>query len=129
LNDENKENFPEDKKAFSFSLKMDLSIALIIWLVIVIVVYLIARMNNRTVWSSIVLGILIAAIVLAIIRPITVTEMIVNGSNIPSTLYWLIMFLTPLIIIIYVISKAVTDIDQKKLMTRTETTKVKAVSY
>lgn len=108
---------------------MDLSIALIIWLVIVIVVYLIARMNNRTVWSSIVLGILIAAIVLAIIRPITVTEMIVNGSNIPSTLYWLIMFLTPLIIIIYVISKAVTDIDQKKLMTRTETTKVKAVSY
>jgi len=88
---------------------MKLLSALVIWLIIVILVYIIARNFRIQPWSAFILAILIGAIVLGILVPITSFNMFNMNGDISTGLYTIIMFLTPLLVLVYVITKAVTD--------------------
>lgn len=93
---------------------MDLGWALLIWLVIAIIVFLVARRYHIRAWSAVALALLIATIVLAIIRPANTVAWNGNQSAGLAGLYWLIMFLVPLILIVYIVSKSVTDVDRNE---------------
>jgi drug/metabolite transporter (DMT)-like permease len=88
---------------------IDLIWALIIWLIVVIIIYFIAKKNRVRTWSALILSLLVGGIVLALLRPPN-SNMRIDSDNITSTLYALIMFLTPLLIIIYAVTMAVRDI-------------------
>ena len=88
---------------------MDLGWALLIWLVVAVIVFVIARNYKIRAWSAFALALLVASIVLGIVRPANTVAWGANQNAGLAGLYWLIMFLTPLILIIYIVSKAVTD--------------------
>jgi hypothetical protein len=89
---------------------MDLSWALVIWLIVVILVFILARYFQIRFWSALVLALIVGAIVLGIITPVNNLIASLTNKGFVSSLYALIMFLTPLIILIYAVAKAVTDI-------------------
>lgn len=88
---------------------MNVGASLLIWLIILAAVYFLARYWHIKQFSSVVLAILVAAIVLSIVKPANQVSMTLGSSNFADSLYWLIMFLSPIIILIYVVAKAVTD--------------------
>lgn len=89
---------------------MDLSWALIIWLIVVILVFILARNFRIRFWSALVLALIVGAIVLGIITPVNNLITSLTNRGFTTSLYALIMFLTPLIVLIYAVSKAVTDV-------------------
>jgi hypothetical protein len=91
---------------------MNLGLALFIWLIIVLVVFFLAKRYHIATFSAIILALLIGAIVLGIIRPVTTVDMVMNGLSGLNAVYYLIMGLTSLLILIYVVWKAVTDVQQ-----------------
>ena len=93
---------------------MNLTWSLILWLIVVIIVYLIAKNYHIQTFSAIVLALLIGAIVLGIIKPITTVDMLLNMAGLNS-IYYLIMAGTSLILLIYVVWKAVTDISTPEI--------------
>jgi ABC-type uncharacterized transport system permease subunit len=86
---------------------MELWVALLIWLIVFIVIFVVAKKYRVTTWSSIALATLISVLILGLLRPPN-TLIMAQGSNWGS-IYWLIMFIAPILIIIYTISKAITD--------------------
>ena len=88
---------------------MELGWALLIWLVVAILVFIIARNYRIRIWSAIVLALVIATIVLGIIRPPNTLAWRIDQANGLAGLYWLIMFIVPLVVLVYVVGKAVTD--------------------
>ena len=88
---------------------MELGWALLIWLVVGLIVFFAARYYRITLWSSFVLALLVAGIVLAIVYPVTGMPAGLTGGSGLQTLYWLILFLSSLIFVIYIVHKAVTD--------------------
>lgn len=92
---------------------MDLFWSLVIYVVIFIVVFWIARSNRIRIWSAFIIALLIAGIILGIIHPAMTTEMTFNGSNLSSTLYWLILFATTILIPIYVVTMALGDKERR----------------
>lgn len=91
---------------------MDLGWSLLIWLAAAIIVFILARRYGIRAWSAFALAILVAAIFLGIFRPANTVAWGANQAGL-SGLYWLIMFLTPLLLIIYIVSKAVTDTPER----------------
>lgn len=88
---------------------MELGWALLIWLIIAILLFVIARNYRIRIWSALVLSLVIATIILGIVRPPNTLAWNLHQSNGFAGLYWLIMFIVPLIILIYVIGKSLTD--------------------
>lgn len=88
---------------------MDIVWALIIWLIVVIVIYFLARYFQIGVWSSIFLAITIGFIFLMIARPVNTVAWGMNANNGAAAIYWLITVLSPLLIVIYGFTKALTD--------------------
>lgn len=88
---------------------MELSIALFIAILIVALVFLTARVGNVRIFSAIILGLLVGYLALITLRPWSSVEGFVDGGNGDVLLYLLISFLVPLIIIVYVIYKALQD--------------------
>jgi len=70
---------------------------------------LIAQKQNILIFSSIVLSLLIAQIVLSVVRPITSVSAFASENQTAVALYMAVQFLTPLIVVIYVFIKASTD--------------------
>lgn len=89
---------------------MELSWALVIWLIVVILVFLLARYFRIRFWSALVLALIVGAIVLGIITPVNNLIASLTNKGFTTSLYALIMFLTPLIVLIYAVAKAVTDV-------------------
>jgi len=92
---------------------MDLGIALLIWLIIVILTFIFARYFRIRFWGALVLALIVGGIVLGIITPINNIATIFASKDLKTSLYGLIMFLTPLIVLIYAIYKAVTDLQPR----------------
>lgn len=89
---------------------MDLQWALLIWLIVVILVFILARSFRIRFWSALLLALIIGAIILGIITPVNNLIASLTNRSLATTIYALIMFLTPLIVLIYVVAKAVTDV-------------------
>lgn len=87
---------------------METWVALIAWLVIFILVLLVSRHYRISTWSAIALATLIALIVMSIVKPPTELD-IRTGMNGWGALYWLVMFLSPILLVIYIISAAIKD--------------------
>ena len=94
---------------------MELGWALLIWLIVLLLVFFIARRYRIRMWSAATLAVLIAAIVLTILRPPNTLPWGLNQSNGLAGLYFLIMFITPLWITIYVVARSVTDVEPEGL--------------
>jgi hypothetical protein len=88
---------------------MNLVTALIIYAIVFAITYLIAQKQKIVIFSSIVLSLLIAQIVLSVIRPITSVSAFASENQTAVALYMAVQFLTPLIVVIYVFIKASTD--------------------
>lgn len=87
---------------------MDLGISLILYVVVVILTFLLARSAGIRVWSAIILALIVGQIILALIKPFGTIEGFLTGNTL-SSLYVLIMAITPILVIIYVFTKALTD--------------------
>ena len=94
---------------------MELGWALLIWLVVALIVFFAARYYRIAMWSAFVLALLVAGIVLAIVYPVTGMPTGLTGGNGLQSVYWLILFLSSLIFVIYIVQKAVTDRDVLRL--------------
>lgn len=92
---------------------IDLFWSLVIFVVVFIVIFWIARSNKIRTWSAFIFALLISSIILGIIRPAMTTEIVFNGSNLSSSLYWLIMFFTGILIPIYIVTMAINDKENK----------------
>jgi hypothetical protein len=101
------------KKIFSYvnrkDRQMELFISLLIWLITVIVVFFIARRYQIRVWSALILAILIGSLILGLLAPITTIPTLFTNGTLATGIYALIMFLTPILLLIYIIGKAVSD--------------------
>ncbi len=87
---------------------------LIIYLILIIVLFLLFRYGLLiTWWSALVLALLIGLIYLSIISPISSINKIMGKSN-AFAIYCLIIIVSLLIIIFYLITKAVLDFDYVK---------------
>ena len=88
---------------------MEIVWALILWLIAVIIVYFLARHFQIGTWSAIFLAITVGFIVLMIARPANTVNWGMNNNSGAAAIYWLITVLSPLIIVIYGFTKALTD--------------------
>ena len=80
---------------------MDLSICLIIYVLIVLLITLIMYKTKHTIWASLLYGFSIGLILLLIIEPPSSIDPYSTGIESTSTLYIMIMLLTPIYIAIY----------------------------
>ena len=87
---------------------MDLTIALVLWLIAFVIVFFVARRYNVRMFSAITLALLIAIIVLSIAKPFNQLPMNMS-SGLTNSLYWLILFISPLVFTVYIVWSAVTD--------------------
>lgn len=91
---------------------MDIELALLVYLIIVVIVYFLSRTFLRiTIWSSIVLSLVIGAIFLAALCPISSVDKVLEHSNL-LTLYAIIHMFTVLIALFYILERALRDVDQ-----------------
>lgn len=99
--------------------------ALIIWAVVTIIIFAIARAYRIRVWSSIILSLVISTTVLMSIHRPDAMRIGLNQQSGLEGLYSLIMFIVPLIMLIYVIGKSVTDQeDMEVAVSRRKVTRV-----
>ena len=87
---------------------MDILVALIIYIIVIIIVYLLARFYHVSVWSSFVLAFLFGLIVLSAIKPYSELYESTTAKEY-SIIYGLIWLATIILIIIYVIERAIND--------------------
>lgn len=88
---------------------MEIVWALVLWVIAVIIVYFLARHFQIATWSAIFLAITVGFIVLMIARPANTVNWGVNANSGAAALYWLITVLSPLLIVVYGFTKALTD--------------------
>lgn len=88
---------------------MDVSIALLIWLIVAVIVFFLSRRWQIALWSSFALAVLVAWIVLMLIKPANTVPMGVSTQSGFAGIYWIISVVSPIIIIIYALSKMLTD--------------------
>ena len=95
-----------------FILIMDLELALLVYLILVIIVYFLSRNFLRiTIWSSIVLSLVIGVIFLSALCPISSVEKVMEQS-VALSLYIVIVVFTILLAIFYILERALRDIDR-----------------
>lgn len=91
---------------------MDLELALLVYLILVIIIYFLSRSFLRiTIWSSIVLSLVIGAIFLAVLCPISSIDKVMDHSNL-LTLYGIIIIFTILVALFYILERAIRDVDR-----------------
>lgn len=88
---------------------MDISWSLLLWVVILIVVYFLAKRAQIATWSAFSLAVLVSWIVLMIARPANTVQWGMGSQSGLSSIYWLISVLSPIIIVVYALSKMLTD--------------------
>jgi len=88
---------------------MQLTNALIIYLIVVVLTYIIAKSQSIALFSSVVLALLVGQIILSIVRPITSVATFASENQTAVAIYMGVMFLTPLVLVIYVFVKASAD--------------------
>ena len=87
---------------------MDLSVALIIYFVVLLVVYLVARSASVRLWSSIILALVVGLAVLLLLQPLGTITTAINPSF-TTTIYLGILIATPILALIYIFCKALSD--------------------
>ncbi len=94
---------------------MELLTALIVYLIIIVLIYYLARaFLHITIWSSLVLSLVIGLIFLSAICPISSVERVMDKSTL-VTIYTFIYVITSLLALFYIIERALRDLDMKKL--------------
>ena len=92
---------------------MELSTALIVYVIIVAVVYFLLRTFLRvTVWSSLVLSLVVGLIFLSALCPISAVDKVMEKSTL-LTVYTIIYIATTLLALFYIIERAFRDIDPR----------------
>jgi len=89
---------------------MELQIALILYAIIVLTVFWLARYSGITMWSALVLSLLIGIIALSAMCPISSVERVFRGDPLFG-FYALIQLTTTLIILWYILDKSLRDRD------------------
>ena len=94
---------------------MDLELALLVYLILVIVVYFLSRSFLRiTIWSSIVLSLLIGVIFLSALCPTSSFDKVMDQS-VAMSIYMVIVTFTILLSIFYILERALRDIDRSSV--------------
>ena len=94
---------------------MELLTALIVYLIIVILIYYLARTFLLiTIWSSLVLSLVIGLIFISALCPISSVERVMHRSWL-VTIYTFIYVVTSLLALFYIIERSLKDVDKKKL--------------
>lgn len=92
---------------------MELSTALILYVVIVAAIYFLLRTFLRvTIWSSLVLSLVIGLIFLSALCPISSVDRVMEKSTL-LTVYTIIYIVTTLLALFYIIERAFRDIDPR----------------
>jgi len=93
---------------------MELSVSLIAYVIVVILIFSILKFYmNITIWSSFVFAILVGLILLSVLCPISSVDRVIEKSTL-LTAYMFIYFVTVLVIIFYVVDKALRDVSDTK---------------
>ena len=91
---------------------MDPLIALIIYLIAVLITFFLAKNAGIQTWSAFILALVVGAILLAILAPFSIADTFAAGpvQAVSSTLLYLFVgVITTILILIYVIQKALQD--------------------
>lgn len=94
---------------------MDLSVCLTIYLLTVIIITLIMYRTYHTIWASLLYSLTLGLILLIVIQPPSCIDPYSAGIESYSTLYIMIMLLTPIYIVIYSLRIAFYD---KRILNR-----------
>lgn len=89
---------------------MQLATALLVYILTLIFVLIIARLAGVRTWSAVNLALLLAFIVLVLIQPLSL-ETILNTSTSYLLLYSFIVFLTFVLLFVYILDKTLSDRD------------------
>lgn len=87
---------------------MQLSTALLVYLLVLIFVLILARLSGIRAWSAVALAVLISFIVLILVQPLSL-ESILSTSTSYILLYSFIVFLTMVILFVYILDKTLSD--------------------
>lgn len=88
---------------------MELSMCLIVYLITVIVIVLWMYKMNRTIWASLLYGLIFGMIVLLVIQPPSNIDPRTTGMDSWSALYLLIFLITPIYVALYALRAAYYD--------------------
>lgn len=88
---------------------MDLSLCLIIYLVVLILVVLWMYKTKRTIWASLLYGLIFGMLILLLIYSPSEIDPYSAGVESNSALYLLIFFLTPIYVAVYSLNAAYFD--------------------
>lgn len=89
---------------------MELATALLVYILTLIFVLIIARLAGIRTWSAVALALLLAFIVLLLIQPLSL-DTILNTSTNYILLYSFIVFLTFVLLFVYILDKTLSDRD------------------
>lgn len=87
---------------------MQLATALLVYLLTLIFVLIIARLAGIRTWSAVCLALLLSFIVLVLIQPLSL-ETILNTSTNYILLYSFIVFITFVLLFVYILDKTLSD--------------------
>jgi H+/gluconate symporter-like permease len=88
---------------------MDLSTCLVIYVIVVLIITLVMYKTCHTIWASLLYGFVFGLVLLLIIEPPSSIDPYSTGVESTSTLYMLIILLTPIYIAIYSLKIAFYD--------------------
>ena len=92
---------------------MDPLIALIIYLIAVLITFFLAKNAGIQTWSAFILALVVGAILLAILAPFSIADTFVASGAVQAAsstlLYLFVGVITTILILIYVIQKALQD--------------------
>lgn len=88
--------------------------ALLVYIILVVIVYFLARSFLRiTIWSSIVLSLVIGVIFLSALCPISSVEKVMEHTT-SLTFYMIIYVFTILLALFYILERAIGDVDTSR---------------